>query len=783
MNRKERRAAQKQGKGAEPFSPREGPAATAGNLFAAAAAQFRAGRLDQAERACRDALALDPHHADSLHLLGMIAFAVGNHDAALELIGRSLARNEHNADCHFNVAQVLRARGRLGEAAQHLAQAGALKPDYVAAHLALADVLMQQGKLGDARARYERALVIEPRHEQAHYGLANLAMRQGRLDEAVARYERALALKPDFAEACNNLGIALAALGRWGDAAAQYRRALALKPDLVDVYRNLGRLMLAQGDAAEALALARRALAVKESEETKAFFAQCVGGLPATAVDCELRGLLARALSEGWSRPSELSAPAAGLFKLGEAGQALLGRNAQDWPDDAVATIAGDPLLRALLEAAPICDLDLERALTGLRKKLLDLALGPAANAADEAAVVLFGALARQCFINEYVFACTEDETRRAGQLRDALAPALQSGATIPALWPIALAAYAPLHTVPQAELLQSRSWPAAVAALLDQQLREPQAERQIRGSIPPLTAIDDAVSLKVQRQYEEMPYPRWVKAAPAGRRVTLDWYLRNQFPLAPIRDGTPHAGIDVLIAGCGSGQHAIETARRFEGARVLAVDLSLTSLSYAKRKTRELSLDNIEYAQADILKLGSLGRSFDLIEASGVLHHLADPAAGWRILLGLLRPGGFMHLGLYSATARAGVNAARAFIAERGYGDSAEEIRRCRQDILAVAGDAPLRSVARFPDFFTISECRDLLFHVEEHHSSIPEIKAFLAENNLTFIGFAGRPALDYRARFPGDKAAADLDLWHAFETENPTVFSGMYQFWVQKA
>ena len=70
-------------------------------------------------------------------------------------------------------------------------------------------------------------------------------------------------------------------------------------------------------------------------------------------------------------------------------------------------------------------------------------------------------------------------------------------------------------------------------------------------------------------------------------------------------------------------------------------------------RKTRELGVSSIEYAQADLLKLGSLGKQFDVIEAGSVLHHLADPWTGWRTLLSLLRPGGFMLLGLYSNIAR----------------------------------------------------------------------------------------------------------------------------------
>jgi SAM-dependent methyltransferase len=323
------------------------------------------------------------------------------------------------------------------------------------------------------------------------------------------------------------------------------------------------------------------------------------------------------------------------------------------------------------------------------------------------------------------------------------------------------------LHALACRDALLARTWPEAVARIVEQQVHEPLQEQEIRQSIPALTAIDDEVSKKVRDQYEEMPYPRWLKAAPVGRQVTLGWYLRNQFPQATIADLPSERSLDVLIAGCGTGQHAIETGRRFASANVLAVDLSLTSIAYA---------------QADILKLGAIGRRFDLIESSGVLHHLADPAQGWRVLLSLLKPGGFMHIGLYSAIARADIRLARSFIVERGYGSSATDIRRCRQEILASEDGTPLKNAAKYSDFFTTSECRDLLFHVQEHQFTIPEIAAFLRANGLRFIGFGGQPLQDYRRRFPQDNAASDLERWHVFETENPTAFVGMYQFWVQK-
>lgn len=88
--------------------------------------------------------------------------------------------------------------------------------------------------------------------------------------------------------------------------------------------------------------------------------------------------------------------------------------------------------------------------------------------------------------------------------------------------------------------------------------------------------------------------------------------------------------------------------------------------------------------------------------------------------------------------------------------------------------------------DFFSISVCHDLIFHVQEHRMSVAEIAAFLRQNRLTFLGFEFENEDDvlnaYRRRFPGDSAAIDLSNWQAFEEENPRPFFRTYLFWVQK-
>ena len=94
------------------------------------------------------------------------------------------------------------------------------------------------------------------------------------------------------------------------------------------------------------------------------------------------------------------------------------------------------------------------------------------------------------------------------------------------------------------------------------------------------------------------------------------------------------------------------------------------------------------------------------------------------------------------------------------------------------------LLALRRIRDFYTLSDCRDLLFHVQEHRLTLPMIKAALQKLDLDFLGFEMDEGVfaHFRDRFPEAKTLDDLDLWQVFETENPDTFTAMYQFWTQK-
>ncbi len=679
--------------------------------------------------------------------------------------------------------------------AASVAPASTIARDPVRSLCALGIVAQRAQRHQLALALIGRAIELDPGRAHPHFVLGHMLHQAGQLANATARYARAIELEPTHAEAHMNLGIALNQQGRLDAAAAVFQRTLRLRPDDAEALHNLAVVHFERGDPALALRAVRRALEIKETPATRNLFARAIRDPASAPFMHALRGFVVRAIAEAWDRPRIIAPVAITIIKQDARLAPLIARAVAAWParlplDEllaaaGLAAISADTLLVALLESTHVCDRELERFLTAVRCALLAAAEDPRTGAELEQAGALrfCCALAAQCWINEYVFDVTDDESARVTALAERVASALRAGEAVAMLPLVLVASYRPLHSVIPPEMLD-RPWPEPVAGIVRQQVLEPLEERQLAASMPRLTEIDDEVSRRVREQYEQNPYPRWVKLEPPREPTTLEHWLRQTLPSATFAPLSARDGVDILVAGCGSGQNPITAARTLAGARVLAVDLSLASLAHAQRKTRELAIDTIDYAQADILKIGSIGRQFDFVDSTGVLHHLGDWQAGGRALVEVLRPGGVMRLGLYTERGSASVVAARAFIAARHYGSTPQEIRRCRQDLLA-ASDPLLAHVVDYQDFFSTSECRDLLFHVQEHRLVLPQIKAFLAAHDLRFLGFVidGAVIARYRQRFPEDPAATDLDRWDAFEAEHPAMFGRMYQFWVQKA
>lgn len=755
------------------------------------------GKLAEAAEIYERLIKRRPNNYDALHFLGTIKASSGQMAEAKLLIERSLKKIPAELSYVENYATILFQNSDYRKAVEvcskRIRENG--KTDSLQyLRYVLAVSLYKLGAFKHAIVEFDALLQGNPNHVAGNNEKASALAALGRYAEALAHIERALQTDPTYAEAHFNKANVFEILNKRDDAVTSYKTALSLKPDLFAARKRLVSLLLSKGDIAEALDLARRAFAAQKTTETKMLLASCLCSPLLHPGLGDLRDLLTRALTEGWARAGELMASCARFLMFNKSIHDSMAQVQDSWPilpqaaelisDSTLEQIAKDDLFRALLEATPLCGVGLERLATVLRFKLLSAVRQTPNDATDNAVLALYCAVARQCFINNYVFTQSEAEIEQIQWLRDTVAAALASGAAIAPLSLVAIAAYMPLHLVHHAEELLERSWPRTVGEIIQQQVSEPLEEQRLGRSMTTLTAIEDSVSEKVRDQYEQSPYPRWIKPSLIPNPKTIDEDIRDRFPHAPFASLEKSDHIDLLIAGCGTGRHSIETARLFRGVQVLAIDLSRASLCYAERQTRALGITNIQYAQADIMKLPSIGRTFDVVEAVGVLHHLADPFAGWQILLSLLRPGGLMKLGLYSQIARQDIAQARALIAARNYRPTADVIRKFRQELIDYPDGSPLKNVILVSDFFSLNECRDLLFHVQEHQTNLPEVATFIAKNSLRFIGFdlETEKVRNYQRQFPEDTAMTNLAHWHQYEMDNPRTFFNMYQFWVQK-
>lgn len=294
--------------------------------------------------------------------------------------------------------------------------------------------------------------------------------------------------------------------------------------------------------------------------------------------------------------------------------------------------------------------------------------------------------------------------------------------------------------------------------------------EAEIKKSIPQLTEIDDEISALVQKMYEESPYPRGTEP------VLVDSQLIH------------HEKSNILFAGCGTGFQILGFSQQHPNSTFTAIDLSSSSLAYAIRQTKQLlnlSDQQIRYGQGDILKLDQLPDRYDQIFCTGVLHHMEQPEKGLAVLKKILNKDGQMRLAFYSETARKEVVEARNYVQENGYKNTTKDIKRFRHDIFKLTENPNypkfINVLLKIPDFYTLSECRDLVFHVQEHRYSIPQLMEILDRHDLDFISFNIKNSgvkEDFVKMFPDPNDFKDPIKWHEYEQSHPHAFVEMYDF-----
>lgn len=200
-------------------------------LHSAAIAHYQAGRLPDAESACREILKLTPMHGEALHLYGIITGQSGKFSEAIESLQKALLIKPKDAEILSNLGKALRRMRRLAEAIECLEHALRIKPGLPDTLYNLGLAFQDQGEHDRASAQFAEVLRVRPSYPVLFFNLAIRLQEQGKLDDAIDRFTDALRLRPDFLEAHYHVAVLFAMRNRVQEAHDHLARYLAGDPD------------------------------------------------------------------------------------------------------------------------------------------------------------------------------------------------------------------------------------------------------------------------------------------------------------------------------------------------------------------------------------------------------------------------------------------------------------------------------------------------------------------------------------------------------------------------
>jgi SAM-dependent methyltransferase len=265
-------------------------------------------------------------------------------------------------------------------------------------------------------------------------------------------------------------------------------------------------------------------------------------------------------------------------------------------------------------------------------------------------------------------------------------------------------------------------------------------------------------VSNLVARQYEDFAYPRPFEDL--TQEIRKGYYqLGDPALYGPVLwpRGRPPRPLEVLVAGCGTVQAAY-TAYMNPDDAVTGIDLSEASLAHERFLQERHGLANLKLFRGDLLELGGLRKTFDVILCTGVLHHLSDPARGLAALRDVLVPDGVIVLMLYGQTVRTGVYMLQDAFRRMQIEQSPEGVAQVRQ----ILGELPRRHYAQ--DYIRAAdELRDdaavvdTFLHPQDRAFTVPQLLDLVEGAGLAFQGWVDNHLYWRNALWGPDSAVAE--------------------------
>jgi len=231
---------------------------------------------------------------------------------------------------------------------------------------------------------------------------------------------------------------------------------------------------------------------------------------------------------------------------------------------------------------------------------------------------------------------------------------------------------------------------------------------------IPNLRPEVEGQTEVVREFYNAAPFPGY----PPNDSLTWLRTRAERSAFARLLDASIPGDATIAEVGCGTGQTSLYLARA--DRTVVGLDLARGSLSLGASAARRYGVERVHFVECDIAHLPLKDAAFDLVYSSGVLHHTPDPAASFAHIVGAVRPGGHVIIGLYNLYARIPLRLRRAVA----------RLTRYRW----IPFDPVLRDRKNEPERRE-AWLRDQYRHPEEHSHSVAEVRRWFRANGIDYV------------------------------------------------
>ena len=741
------------------------------------------GNLDEAEKGYIAFLRNGYSDADIISNYALICEEKGENEKAIRLYEKCAKSFPNHIYSKLNLSFLYYKLNQLEIAEIIIEEAIQLKPSLPNGHCIRGLILKGLDKYDESRLSLEKAIELDKNYFDAYINLGLLNKDSNKYNEAEEYYLKALEINNKSAIAHLNLGACYKEKQDLDKAILHTKMAIEIDNKLENCYLNLATIYNQIGDYKKSLSLTKKELLLhKHSELSYQLISELIKkGEVLNTSEKDNRELLKNLLNRKDISHRELFGNINSLISK-EILEELSILESKLYENNKFNILIKDKELVKALSLLIFCSPLWEKVLGNIRKNIL-LNYSDKDKISNSIFNFIIG-LGSQCFLNEYVYYISKEEKDKLKELKKIINNNKNQDYKL-----AIISCYQSLSSIND-EIINLNTYipnKKELNNLLNLQFKELNAEKKISKGIKKIGNIKDSTSKEVKKQYELNPYPRWrYNSYAKENKLNFLSVINSEISPNTIKPNSvqlTNKKINILIAGCGTGIQIIE-ASRYSNCEITAIDLSNSSISYAKRKVDEYGLKNINFIEMDLLELTSLNKRFDLIECSGVLHHMNDPTKGLSNLLDVLEPKGFLKLGLYSKYAREEILKARKLIKEKDIKPNIDGIRNFRNDLLN--GEIKeLNEISNWSDFYSTSMCRDLCFHTHENCYTLIEIKNMLKVSNLEFLGFT--LSKEIRDKYQIDNKDKDslknLELWDKFEKLNPNSFREMYQFWSRKS